>query len=132
MMEKFVTSLETAQALAAANFPLDTFFMWDRYNPNPNNDTLPQTAWRIEQSRRINDRICCIAAPTAEEIAEQLPDTLPIHDRTYVLTMDRALGKFSAAYKAAFGGRGLEHVVSDAPTIADALGKLWLELQEAA
>jgi hypothetical protein len=63
-MEHNVVTLETAKKLQAAGFPQETYFWWQAHNI--------ENLWPREQHVRMGFGYPGTAAPTAEEIADQL------------------------------------------------------------
>jgi hypothetical protein len=103
-MESLVVTLETAKKLKAAGFPQTTADYWLKQ---------PKWAWRVglDKYSATNRN----AAPTAQEIADQLPSYAKVRKN-----VDRY---FADAH-------GLSEPVV-ASTMAEALALLWLKLQEA-
>jgi hypothetical protein len=114
-----VVTLETAKKLKAARFPQKTFFAWD------GDGIVPQYA---DPDLAMNREI--FAAPTAQEIADELPIVLrhSSHlrlDRNEEVVIPRK--KTRQVWTAAYGTNGpREH----ADTMAEAWAALWLKLRD--
>lgn len=131
-MEKLVISLETAQKLKAAGFPQEGFFCYSlimRTNDGgyERREMELSTAPR-EWSELFREN--SFAAPTAQEIADQLPhycdQRLYTADLAYRLSISKGLNdRWTAEYPTTY----LQ--VNEADTMAEALALLWLKLQEA-
>jgi hypothetical protein len=108
-METLTVTLETAKKLKAAGFPQETFA---RYAEDEH-----LMVDYINSSKRTEWYEYDIAAPTAQEIADQLPGQWHIFKKPYLDGTQytaRASEIFSVAY-----------------TMAEALAALWLKLHEA-
>jgi len=109
-MERNVVSLETAKRLKAAGFPRVS--MW-HYSEGMN----PRDELFFTQSSGSTQ--FDIAAPTAQEIADQLPGSWSVVN-----------SKVTSNYHAAYHGTGGDRVNADADTLAEALANLLLKLVE--
>lgn len=108
-MEANVVTLETAKKLKAAGFPQKTVFFWA--HPNRSN-----VEWHVSRYAGLH-RNQTIAAPTTQELADQLP---PV--RLYKI--EDGPGWRAQKY-------GPKIVIwRDADTMAEALALLWLKLHE--
>lgn len=110
-MDKLVVSLETAKKLKDAGFP-HTVFAWVL------DETLGTTDpyVRAAHSTRASDKIRLWPAPTAQELADQLPmgwEVGPDHTGQYVVQA---------------GGLQMNPEVGD--TMAEALALLWLQVSK--
>lgn len=106
-MDKLVVSLETAKKLRAAGFPQDASY-WHWFGGE-----LTDPNW-ISATEYDNDHR--FAAPTAQEIADQLPtgwEVGPDHTGQYVVQA---------------GGLQMNPEVGD--TMAEALALLWLQVSK--
>lgn len=114
-MERNFVSLETAKKLEAAGFPNRTFCSWYQQHVS----RAPMGEWIIRSDAHWNGLAVTkefwLAAPTAQEIADQLED---FEVRKYP-------GHFTARRRNDLGVAPI-----DAPTMAEALAALWLKLQE--
>lgn len=125
-MEHLVVTLETAKKLKAAGFPPEVAFAW----------YCGTDGWSVDRAGGfIGTCELPVCAPTAQEIADQLP--LEIPSKEYLgeqselwLRKDGEDGKYYAWYFVT----GIKDVRSDygehAETMAEALALLWLKLQE--
>jgi hypothetical protein len=71
-MEALVTNLETAKKLKTAGFPQETEYLWR----DPQAFTSPEDMSFVEHRSRqrvTSEGMITLAAPTAQEIADQLP-----------------------------------------------------------
>jgi hypothetical protein len=116
-IERSVVSLATAKRLKAAGFPQKTHFAWHEPASKPGYDgILPLGHYELTDIPQVND----VAAPTPQEIADQLPEDL-------VINVARNLAK---EYNAWFGSPPIYPLkVSIAPTMAEVLASLWLRIQ---
>ena len=109
-MERNVVSLETAKKLKAVGFPRVSMWHYsERMNP-PDELFFTQSSGSTQFD---------IAAPTAQEIADQLPGFWSVVN-----------SKVTANYHAAYHGTS-HKVNADAETMAEALALLWLQLHKA-
>ncbi|HEX6760598.1 MAG TPA: hypothetical protein VF086_19645 [Propionibacteriaceae bacterium] len=107
-MERNVVSLETAKRLKAVGFPRVS--MWHYSEGMDPSDELFFT--QSSGSTQFD-----IAAPTAQEIADQLPGSWSVVN-----------SKVTSNYHAAYHGSGGDRVNVDADTLAEALANLLLKL----
>jgi hypothetical protein len=126
-MEHNVVTLETAKKLKAAGFPQgQTMLHYSEGMENPNDLFLTATS----ESSQFD-----MAAPLAQEIADQLPEELPFvpnedQQEPYRLHIYPWItGHWIAAYMND-GGERDEMFETRAPTMAEALALLWLKLTE--
>ena len=108
-MESLVVTLDTAKKLKVVGFPQDKVVFW--WGERPTYEHQPDE-WQVWTSQ-WEDRECP-AAPTAQEIADQLP--------AFRVSKD-------ASYSAIFEPQG-RNIAVLAPTMAEALAALYLKLQE--
>jgi hypothetical protein len=114
-VERNVITLETAIKLKAAGFPQDTQSFW-----RERNEIRDDWDWSLEPYNYDTDVLLGdeIAAPSAQEIADQLPTfwgKTPL-----IVQKSEVVGNYVAAY-----GRDFEA----ADTMAEALAALWLKLK---
>ena len=123
-METNCVTLETAKKLKAAKFPQETFAAWSvRYFPGKP-DPFGKV-WTLDEQeldlawKEFNEGYYApvYAAPTAQEIADQLP---------HFTAAKLANGGFSA-----IPTRNSSQYYVSAATLAEALATLWLALHEA-
>jgi hypothetical protein len=117
-MENNVVTLETAKKLNAAGFLSRTTFMWsDLRDGQPWLwQGKPVAAVDTGDYRDLGEPgTDWVAAPTAQEIADQLDEVEVRHWR----------GRYTAWCRSPLSFNPLE-----APTMAEALALLWLKLQE--
>lgn len=120
-MRDLVVTIETAKKLRAAGFPQKTYFNWRKYIEGGeydvgDEDSHMSSVWPI-----------LAAAPTAQEIANQLPATIQRHG----YRVDFNISKFNdSGYVVAYGDVlcTMEH--SGSYNLAEALGLIWLALHE--
>lgn len=119
MEESLVVTLETAQKLKAAGFEQDDIYLhW--LLKDEEGDT-PVNPWLVNVNERTEDDYEeTIAAPTAQEIADQLPEGV------------RVVKQFGSTYHADTYMTEEDAPTHSAPgpTMAEALAALWLKLQE--
>ncbi|MDQ0923312.1 hypothetical protein QF038_001820 [Pseudarthrobacter sp. W1I19] len=120
-MDKFVTTLETAKKLKAAGFPQNSVSVWEWTAGIPAGEPYlvqPELMRRygLWGSQDVKDYA---AAPTAQEIADQLREHLYLglhmqaRDNGLEMMLERADGNFS----------------TDPLPMAEAFALLWLKLQ---
>jgi hypothetical protein len=120
-MERLVVTLETAKKLKAAGFPQVTHFQWWQSS----------MGYNLISDKRI---IEFEAAPTAQEIADQLPGGLqPGHEPNWLSVQKMFEDKppYIAGYleqRSNDNDRFIDYARAD--TMAEALALLWLKLQE--
>jgi hypothetical protein len=121
-MESLVVTLETAQKLKAAGFMLKrpTFFYAD--------DSLVANTGGFDYDNTGYSLLAI--APTAQEIADQLPHQAPLGLRNEQLGLV-VWPVNDTAWIAAYSDAQMDGVEAEAPTMAEALAALWLKLQEA-
>lgn len=110
-MESLVVSLETAQKLKAAGFGQNT---WQRWLYGDAEDR-----WFIIPDEDVRFGY---AAPTAQEIADQLPPQTSLINSDFSLRKRGGMGGYETRWQQTY---------TKADTIAEALANLWLKLQEA-
>ena len=131
-MESLVVTFKTANKLKAAGFPQDTYFRWAE-----NKDATPRI-WTIGTT---HPSFTLIAAPTAQDIADQLPLEITITDDKEYNFLEKYKTKkrteieyqvmYKAGYRTALNDDGSTWETSqEADTMAEALALLWLKLQE--
>lgn len=114
-MENNVVTLETAKKLKAAGFPQNSAYTYVGFDPG---GELPYR-YKLQPSYMEIDELY-FAAPTAQEVADQLPELIQIdRDKGYWFACRRDTGQ---------GRRMLEH--GEGTTMAEALAALWLKLRE--
>lgn len=108
-MENNVTTVETSERLKAAGFSQETAMCWIQ---------LPSTDSPILMTRNANPHTTLdwYAAPTAQEIADQLPPIVVHHF---------ANGAYSAREYPDY-----DPLYVKADTLAEVLAPLWIELAE--
>jgi hypothetical protein len=106
-MNRNVTSLETAQKLKEAGFPQESAYEWAQHN-----------AWHLYIA---HPRHAYIAAPTAQELADELP---------YTVTIWKQGPNPDSFWGCKNGPRDSDEDMFGAPTIAEALAALWLAIHE--
>lgn len=134
-MEALCVTLETAKKLKAAGFSPETVFNWDdsiigkfsvgQLKTKRSYTTMPDGTTRENTIQRF-------AAPTAQEIADQLPHETVIDGDKCTLTMDFGGLATSAAYEyqVPYESSGW-HYQETGSSMAEALAALWLKFQEA-
>jgi hypothetical protein len=136
-MERDVVTLETAEQLKAAGFPESTY--WHYAFPSSKErvliwkygrewDFAPHEAGDVEF---VKDQIAtAIAAPTAQEIADRLPESI---DGPDVLANSLMVARMDEGWIARYfdieGETLWEYRPEPADTMAEALALLWLELR---
>jgi hypothetical protein len=124
-MERNVVTLDTADKLNTAGFPqpLPSEYAW----------ALTPSArglnWELYRNFKPADpRVMWYAAPTAQEIADELPICIEASQhngwRNRYLVVSRTTKGWTARYESDGARRK-----KPAPTAAEALGLLWLRLQ---
>ncbi len=118
-MEANCVSLEMAEKLEKAGFPQNSFFSWLAF-PIIEGEGI-DSQW-IDEEYILKPIMATssnlgISAPTAQEIADQLPD--------YALVKSKTDGK----YRTVEGDRMLPKL-PPADSIAEALAQVWLELHK--
>ena len=113
-MESIVVTLDTAKKLNAAQFPLRTVNYWVRWKSDKENP------WTVE-SRTVweSEAWEAVPAPTAQEIADQLPSEVKL------VRLTKGWYACDAARKSA-----IAQMLGQADTMAEALALLWLKLHE--
>jgi hypothetical protein len=106
-MENNVVTLETAKKLKAAGFPQTSAYMWREFKDGGGE-------LQRRRGRQIGEFE--FAAPTAQEIADQLPE---------MYAVKKAVGE-PTYYTAWDWNMDDKHI--DAPTMAEALAPLYLRL----
>jgi hypothetical protein len=124
-MQNNCVTLETAKKLKAAGFPQDTAYGFD-YSSD-----APAAAPELEGTRSYylveSFGSAPIAAPTAQEIADQLPHSVKGKGNLEIWSWDGPTGRnWSAAY---VDRNNESSMFSPAPTICEALALLWLKLK---
>lgn len=120
-MENNVVTLDTAKKLKAAGFPQGTQLLHIyRWTDNSMTERPPKFIHQlIRRGDRRLDGFDVYAAPTAQEIADQLP----AKSMGGYLRLSRSNTGWIAGY-------GLSGLQSNASTMVEALALLWLKLQE--
>lgn len=121
-MENLVVTLETAGKLKAAGFPQTAHLFWHRSTIEQGDDLLPELNNDPEFS---SYDFSVLAAPTAQEIADQLPREIEAIQLAVGPSRDKGfwLAGYPAMNVVLPQGKG--------PTMAEALALLWQKLQEA-
>ena len=109
-MERNVVSLETAKKLKAVGFPRVSMWHYSEGMDPPDELFFTQSSGSTQFD---------IAAPTAQEIADQLPGFWSLMN-----------SKVTSNYHAAYHGRGRDRVNAEADTLAEVLANLLLKLVE--
>jgi hypothetical protein len=109
-MERNVVSLETAKKLKAVGFPRVSMWHYSEGIQPPDELFFTQSSGSTQFD---------IAAPTAQEIADQLPGLWSVMN-----------SQITSNYHAAYHGSGGERVNTGADTLAEALANLLLKLVE--
>jgi len=109
-MERNVVSLETAKKLKAAGFPRVSMWHYSERMDPPDELFFTQSSGSTQFD---------IAAPTAQEIADQLPGFWSVMN-----------SKVTSNYHAAYHGSGGDRVNAEADTLAEVLANLLLKLVE--
>ncbi|SDP33532.1 hypothetical protein SAMN04487914_108105 [Arthrobacter sp. ok909] len=124
-MESLVVTLETAKKLKAAGFPQNTGIAWSRLH------TIDGSYAAVDSGVLSVGDGTVIAAPTAQEIADQLPDDVELFKDPTIYADD---GK----HRNWQGGPGYvaqpfdrRDMAVHGKTMAESLALLWLKLQEA-
>jgi hypothetical protein len=114
-------TLETAKKLKEAGFPQESYFVWqykyDSWDGGTEDIKLTNTRAEDESYQQNDSRVSYLkyfAAPTAEEVLEQLPEYYALH---------RQQNFFRC-----FGGENIHH--EDGENGAEAAAKMWLYLKE--
>lgn len=135
-MESNVVTLDTAKKLKAAGFPQRTYYMWRYHLPN-GGSALNTTEYHTTQNEvhkirnrpdvqeRFESENEFYAAPTAQEIADQLPEGTSV-----AKAIGSKLINSKNLYNA-WGGDDEDLPIMYGATMAEALAALWLKLQEA-
>jgi hypothetical protein len=109
-MKRNVVTRDTAKKLKAAGFPAVTMWHYSESMAPPDELFFTQSSYLMQFD---------IVAPTAQEIADQLPGFWSVVN-----------SKVTSNYHAAYHGSS-DRVNADADTMAEALALLWLELHKA-
>lgn len=119
-MQSLVVTLETAKKLKVAGYKAEwvNFYYVD--------DGFLVFNHNAYAMKRFTKNI--ILAPTAQEIADQLPKEAETNEGFKYLDMHRDRGKYWYAY---YGTIEVTNLMTGGPTMAEALALLWLKLQEA-
>jgi hypothetical protein len=120
-MERNVVHLDTAEKLKAARFPQEMFMAWVKFEAFDEWKLGPKPADTLH-----------IAAPTAQEIADQLPlsynDADLILGRMDMSHIESAETDWTAWYWDV--RKDTTDLGASAPTMAEALALLWLKLKD--
>lgn len=113
-MESLVVTLETAKALKAAGFPQKSLYFW--------HTSADMRKWLNHDpgGAMVYSTTGDYAAPTAQEIADQLPRQIA------VTKMDKYVAEIGEAGEEEY--KWVSAVTAD--TMAEALASLYLKLQE--
>ncbi len=118
-------TLETAQQLKAAGFPQNAEYYWASGDDNPTRSATEQMKWRLRTKQELKQAPAQgtrYAAPTAEEVLEQLPDRVD----QYRLIILKSKGWFTVQY-----GTVRPVAFSEvAQSLAEAAALLWLDLKK--
>ena len=109
-MERNVVSLETAKKLKAVGFPRVSMWHYSERMDPPDELFFTQSSGSTQFD---------IAAPTAQEIADQLPGFWSVMN-----------SKVTSNYHAAYHGSGGDRLNAEADTLAEVLANLLLKLVE--
>jgi hypothetical protein len=110
VMERNVVSLETAKKLKAVGFPRVSMWHYSERMDPPDELFFTQSTGSTQFD---------IAAPTAQEIADQLPGLWSVMN-----------SKVTSNYYAAYHGSGGDRLNAEADTLAEVLANLLLKLVE--
>jgi hypothetical protein len=115
-LEQIVVTRETAEKLRAAGYRAETCFGWWYDDPTSPDDPAHGVygEWKMLRSGLLQHNPGWLPAPTASELMEEMPDWLSVYR-----VMD------GTGWAACHIG---EDVYELAPTPADALAMLWIEL----
>ena len=106
-MEALTTTLESARKLKAAGFPQGTMLYWLK---------MVHQDWRVGQDKySASNRL---AAPTAQELADQLQGNIKLYRSKRWFAVDAALKS------------DIAQNVGEADTMVEALAALWLASRE--
>ncbi len=142
-MERNVVTLETAQKLEAAGFPQKTLYLMRHHKPNGATDIRPRdfqlyenevfrATNRAEVQKRFDEENEFLAAPTAQEIADQLPNMIGKF-WLRITPYTEITGQTLAEYMRFTGEKGVYQDASidlsaHGDTMAEALALLWLRV----
>jgi hypothetical protein len=125
IMENNVVSLETAWKLLESDFPQDTEFCWSEYDGDPfETPDGPRGHWGIFHTDGPSEN--CPAAPTAQEIADELPESMDTGTSKMKRHAVLEVKASSEGYVAGYVG----FMFLPGRTMAEALAALWLKLHE--
>jgi hypothetical protein len=135
-MENLVVTLETAKALKAAGFPQKTAETW--FNEERSEGSVIDgsynewTEWTLWDSYVLDktgfyevEDTDFFAAPTAQELADQLPRRIESHPLPNSLVLSQQQPGWFASYDC-MDNESIE--ASYADTMAEALAGLWIKL----
>lgn len=109
-------SYETAKALQAAGFPQNSDFTWVRYISR----YMPPEPFVAIKNHMTHASMC--AAPTAEEILDQIPEVIKMFNSKSVLIIGRIHGEYTVSYRPC-----LETYINE--SFAEALAAMWFWLR---
>jgi hypothetical protein len=113
-MEAFVTTFETSKRLKAAGFPQDSQHEWRSPFRSPSQADIVH----FRANLPVREKCELIAAPTPQELADQLPGNIKLYRSKRWFAVDAAL-KSEIAQN-----------VGEADTMVEALAAMWLAIRE--
>lgn len=127
-MEDNYVTLETAKRLKAAGFPQETVWLWRLHKPSGVHKLIERVDQEYDDERfssnnsqhiRFRGENEFFAAPTAQELADQLPDYVTAYRNDYKWWTWDIRESHPLAWNTTQG-----------PTMVEALALLWIKLQE--
>lgn len=130
-------SLDLAKKLKEANFPQNSYFMWNNWHYGElefgKGRENFQGEYRIIATPLYFDSENQFAAPTAEEILDLLPSYIDQGEITYVLTIKKYSNEdpyLFLGYVSDRGGYLDKDVFFNDKSLDNGLAKMWLYLKE--
>ena|SRR5215216_4573253 len=124
-MERSVVTLKTAKKLEAVGWPTDPEFAWVPYTQGDVWRGDLDVHWQVEPYHGQSD---VVRAPTAQEIADQLPKHKD--GKWLSIEWDGIADEPEEWFAKFLDVSGHDGPVTHAPTMAEALALLWLKLKE--
>jgi len=130
-MESLVVSLHASKRLVESGYNRITVFGWIERPLGSGNWSVQKLP--VEQG---NTPIAMYYAPTAQEIADELPKTIEYQNYTYYLEMKWPLGDSRCQYWSPAAGNRLWSIDNDNGAIgvgnnmAESLAHLWLKIEQ--